>query len=98
MTIKNPLRLILTAGIALTALCTSAQSATFQVAADTSGSTVTQKITKVAGTAPTLPVSAKSVACIDFNVGSSNIAPEDLLSARLVIFFPKVLKPGNLKV
>ena len=90
------LRSILTAGLALAVFSAPARAVTFQVVADTAGSPVTNKIAKAAGTATTLPVSAKSTAFISFDVGNSGINPGAVTAARLVIFFPKVTKAGSL--
>jgi hypothetical protein len=92
----KPLRSILTAGLALALLSTSARAVTFQVTADTAGSPVTNKIAKAAGTATTLAVSKTSTAFISFGVGGSGIDPSAVTAARLVIFFPKVTKAGNI--
>ena len=92
----KPLRSIVAAGLALAFLSAPAGAITFQVAADTFGSPVTKKIAKTAGVATTLPVSKTSTAYIGFDVGASGIDPNAVTAARLVIYFPRVTKGGNL--
>lgn len=86
------------AGFALAILATPAGAIEFPVAADTAGSTVTKKITKLAGTATTLPVSSRSSAFLSFGVGGSGIDPNSVTDVRLIIYLARVTKGGNLTV
>ncbi len=90
------LQTILTAGLALTLLNLSAPAETFQVIADTTSVKKTSTIAKTAGALPNLTVSPKSSAYLKFNVFASGIDPATVKQARLVIYLPKVLKPGTL--
>lgn len=101
----NLLRSILTASIALAVFSnTPLRAETFPIFEDAAGSATTNLITKAAGAAKTMAVSAKSTAFINFAVGSGqgdptfNIDPATVTSARLIIFLPKGSKTGTLSI
>lgn len=94
----KPFRSILTVGIALAVLSTSASAETFPIFADTVGSATTNTIAKPAGAAKTLVISGKSTAFINFSVSSSGIDPAKVTAARLVIFAPKASTTGKLTI
>jgi hypothetical protein len=98
---KTPMKSIqpiLTAGLALAALSLTARAEIFPVFADTVGVTKTSTIAKVAGGTPNLAVSSKSSAFIHFAVQNSGIPAAQVRAARLVIYFPRVVVPGTLKL
>ncbi len=88
--------------ITLAALATtglhSLHAETFPVVKDTFGSTVTNKITKVAGKGVVLPVNAKSAAFLDFGVKAGGYTASQVSGARITIFLPKVTTAGNLNL
>ena len=81
-------------------LCSAAPSAaeTFQVLQDTYGSVTTSKIAKASGKSTTLPIGPKSAAYIHFDVNSGGYTASQVTAARLVVFFPKVTKAGNVNL
>ena len=89
-------RHLLTAALALASL-RSVHALTLPVSEDTYSS-ATNALTKTAGAATTLDVTAKTTAFIRFDVGAfaGQIASADVTSARLIIFLPKVTKAGVL--
>ncbi len=82
--------------LALGVFSITARAETFQITDDAAGSKTTNTIAKAAGLATTLPVSSKSTAFLRFNVTGSTIVSSAVTEARLVIYLPKVTKPGNL--
>lgn len=93
----KPLRSIL-ACLALAAITTPAWAIQVPVTADTAGSPATQKIGKLAGTAASLPISSKSTAYLSFGIGASNIPAGSVTRARLILYFAKVTKAGNMTI
>jgi hypothetical protein len=82
--------------LALGVFSTAARAETFQIVDDAAGSTKTNTIAKAAGLATTLPVSSKSTAFLRFNVSGSGVVSSAVTEARLVIYLPKITKPGTL--
>jgi hypothetical protein len=72
------------------------------VSEDTYGATsIVRGVTKTAvtpagGKAASLPVSKTKTAFFRFEAGGLGIAPANVIEARLVIYLPKVIKPGAL--
>ncbi|MGB8168942.1 MAG: tail fiber domain-containing protein [Chthoniobacteraceae bacterium] len=93
-------RFLLAAGLALAILSTPAWAITFPAFADTAGAPAPGALSKSAGKATTLAVSAKSTAFVSFNVSGSGLVtdPIAVTAARLIIYFPKITKPGNITV
>ncbi len=81
--------------------CAPRRSLSFE---DASGSVTANTISKVAGSAKTLSVSAKSNVFINFAVSSGqgdpvfNIDPATVTAARLIIFTPKASTTGTLSI
>ncbi len=103
----KPLRSILAAGLALAAFSSPARAVTYQVFGDTTGSPKTNLLSKTGGKATTLAVSKTSTAYVYFGMslpapsGSNALtppAPGSVTAARLVIYFPTVLKEGTIRV
>ncbi len=96
----KPLRSLLSAGLALAVLITPARAITFPAFADTAGAPPPGLLSKSAGKATTLTVSAKSTAYVSFNASGSGLItdPFAVTAARLIVYFPKVSKPGTITV
>jgi len=92
------LRSILTAGLALALVHTSAHAEIFPLFGDTAGSPVTGKISKGTNAAKTLTVSGKSTVFLDFQMSSSGLTSAQVSSARLTLYLAKVTKPGTLSL
>jgi hypothetical protein len=85
--------------LAAVAVSSTAFGETFPILADTAGSTINNKISKVSNSAKTLTVSGKSSIFVDFGIRNvaGEISPNQVTSARLVLYLARVSKPGSIR-
>jgi|GEM_PF-3184227 len=93
----KPLHSIL-ASLALAAFSTPAWAIQIPVTRDTAGNVTKNTIARTAGAAATLPISSKSTPLFFFDLSNSGITSDAVTAARLIVYFPKVTKPGKFGV